>query len=113
MVDEVKNSYINVALKADNLSAEYLGMEEMNGKKYVSLKVESTSSVTFLLDPATALPAYSKVTVFDPQVGQEVETVSSYSDWKVTNGVAYSFAQEFMSNGQVTSSSKVESVEIN
>jgi len=113
MVDEVKNSYINVALKADNLSAEYLGMEEMNGKKYVSLKVESTSSVTFLLDPATALPAYSKVTVFDPQVGQEVETVSSYSDWKVTNGVAYSFAQEFMSKGQVTSSSKVESVEIN
>lgn len=113
MVDEVKNSYINIALKADNLSAEYLGMEEMNGKNYVSLKVESASSITFLLDPATALPAYSKVTAFNPQMGQEVETITSYSDWKVTNGVAYSFAQETKSNGQVTSSSKVESLETN
>lgn len=113
MVDEVKNSYINIALKADNLSAEYLGMEEMDGENYVSLKVESASSITYLLDPATALPAYSKVTAFNPQMGQEVETITSYSDWKVTNGVAYSFAQETKSNGQVTSSSKVESLEIN
>jgi zinc protease len=113
MVDEVKNSYINVALKADNLSAEYLGMEEMNGENYVSLKVESASTITFLLDPATALPAYSKVTAFNPQMGQEVETVTSYSDWKVTNGVAYSFAHETMTNGQVTSSSEVESIETN
>lgn len=113
MVDEVKNSYINIALKADNLSAEYLGMEEMDGENYVSLKVESASSITYLLDPATALPAYSKVTAFNPQMGQEVETITSYSDWKVTNGVAYSFAQETKSNGQVTSSSKVESLETN
>lgn len=113
MVDEVKNSYINIALKADNLSAEYLGMEEMNGENYVSLKVESVSNITFLLDPETALPAYSKITAFNPQMGQEVETVTSYSDWKVTNGVAYSFAHETKTNGQVTSSSKVESIETN
>lgn len=113
MVDEVKNSYINVALNADDLSAEYLGMEEMDGNNYVALKVKSASSITFLLDPETALPAYSKVTAFNPQMGQEVETVTSYSDWKVTNGVAYSFAHETKTNGQVTSSSSVESVETN
>ncbi len=113
MVDEVKNSYINVALNADDLSAEYLGMEEMNGNNYVALKVKSAGSITFLLDPETALPAFSKVTAFNPQMGQEVETVTSYSDWKVTNGVAYSFAHETKTNGQVTSSSTVESVETN
>ncbi|XWN37422.1 MAG: pitrilysin family protein [Balneola sp.] len=113
MVDEVKNSYINVALNADDLSAEYLGMEEMIGNNYVALKVKSAGSITFLLDPETALPAFSKVTAFNPQMGQEVETVTSYSDWKVTNGVAYSFAHETKTNGQVTSSSTVESVETN
>jgi len=46
-------------------------------------------------------------------MGKEVETITSYSDWKVTNGVAYAFAQETKTDGQVTSSSTVESVEIN
>jgi predicted Zn-dependent peptidase len=50
MVDEVKNSYINIALNADEINAEYLGMEEMNGESYVALKVESASTVTFLLE---------------------------------------------------------------
>ena len=113
MVDDVKNSYINVALNADKLNAEYLGMEQMNGENFIVLKVQSASTVTFLLDPATALPAFSKVSSFNPQMGKEVETITSYSDWKVTNGVAYAFAQETKTDGQVTSSSTVESVEIN
>ncbi|MAB66942.1 MAG: hypothetical protein CL662_08885, partial [Bacteroidetes bacterium] len=39
MVDDVKNSYINVALNADKLNAEYLGMEQMNGENFIVLKV--------------------------------------------------------------------------
>jgi hypothetical protein len=113
MVDEVKNSYINIALNADEINAEYLGMEEMNGESYVALKVESASTVTFLLDPSTALPAFSKISTFNPQMGKEVETVTSYSDWKVANGVAYAFAHETKTDGEVTSNSKVESVETN
>jgi hypothetical protein len=46
-------------------------------------------------------------------MGKEVETVTSYSDWKVANGVAYAFAHETKTDGEVTSNSKVESVETN
>lgn len=113
MVDDVKNSYINVALNADKLNAEYLGMEQMNGENFIVLKVQSASTITFLLDPTTALPAFSKVSSFNPQMGKEVETITSYSDWKVTNGVAYAFAQETKTDGQVSSSSEVESIEVN
>lgn len=113
MINEVKNSYMNVALNADEFDAEYLGMQEMEGKEYIALKVDAASSVTFLLDPSTSLPAYSKSSTFNPQMGKEVEVIVSYSDWKVTNGVAYSYAHETKTDGQVSSSSKIETVETN
>ena len=113
MVDEVKNSYINVALNADTFNAEYLGMEEMAGKSYAVLKVDAANTVTFYLDPATSLPAYSKVSAFNPQMGKEVESVTAYSDWKTNNGVAYAYAHESKTDGTVTSSLKVDSVESN
>jgi predicted Zn-dependent peptidase len=113
MIDEIKNSYINVALNADDLNAEYLGMEEMNGKSYAVIKVEAANSVTFYLDTNSALPAYSKVSAFNPQMGKEVEVLTSYNDWKVTNGVAYAHSQESKTDGTVSSSLKVDSIESN
>lgn len=113
MLDEVKNSYINIALNAANLNAEYLGMEEMNGKNYVALKVTAANTVTFFLDPATSLPAYSKLSAFNPQMGKEVETISSYKDWRVIGGVAYAYSNESKTDGTVTSSFEVDSVEAN
>lgn len=113
MLDEVKNSYINVALNADTFNAEYLGMEEMAGKSYAVLKVDAANTVVFYLDPATSLPAYSKVSAFNPQMGKEIETITSYKDWRVNNGVAYAYSNESKTDGTVTSSLKVDSVEAN
>lgn len=113
MLNEIKNSYINVALKADELSAEYLGMEEMEGNEYVAVKVESASTITFYLDTETSLPAFMKTTVFNPQMGKEVTSVASYSDWKVQDGLAFSYAHEIKVDGNVASSTTFESVEMN
>ena len=113
MIDEEKNSYINIALNSDKFSAEYLGMEKMDGKEYVALKVDAISSVTFLLDPSTSLPAFSKTSSFNPQMGKEVEVVIAFSDWKVTKGIAFAHMQETKIDGQVNSSSKIDSIETN
>ncbi len=113
MINEMKNSYINIALNADDHNPEYLGMETVDGKEYVALKVDGTSEIVFYLDPATALPAVTKMNVFAPQMGKEVEVVTSYSNWEVTNGVAYAFAYETKNDGQVIEKSKVESIEAN
>jgi len=113
MLNEIKNSYINVALKADELSAEYLGMEEMEGNEYVALKVESASMITFYLDTETSLPAFMKTTEFNPQMGKEVTSIASYSDWKVKDGLAFSYAREIKVDGNVASSTTFESVEMN
>jgi len=113
MLNEIKNSYINVALKAKKLPAEYLGMEEVNGTEYVALKVESASTITFYLDSGTSLPAFMKATVFNPQMGKEITTMTSYTDWKVQNGLAFSYAHETKVDGNVASSTTFESVEVN
>lgn len=113
MVDEIKNDFIYVALNAENLSAQYIGMEEMDGKEYAVLKVETASSITFLVDPSTSLPAFSKVSAFNPQMGKEVETITAYSDWKATNGLSYAYSQETKTDGKVTSNSSIDSIEIN
>lgn len=113
MLNEIKNSYINVALKAKELPAEYLGMEEVNGTEYVALKVESASTITFYLDSGTSLPAFMKATVFNPQMGKEITTMTSYTDWKVQNGLAFSYAHETKVDGNVASSTTFESVEVN
>ena len=113
MVDEVKSSYINIAIHAEDFNAEYLGMETMEGKEYVALKVNTSPSVTFLLDPSTSLPAFSKTSRFNPQMGKEIEVVVAYKNWKMNNGVAYSYSHETKTDGQVSSSSEVESIEVN
>jgi hypothetical protein len=46
-------------------------------------------------------------------MGKEVETITSYSDWKVNAGVAYAFAQESKTDGNLTSSLVVDSIELN
>lgn len=113
LLDEVKSSYINIALKANDMKAEFMGMEEINGTSYAAIKVDAATPVTFYLDPSSSLPAYSKVSTFNPQVGKEVEVLTSYSDWKVSNGIAYAYTNEVSTDGELTSTSKVESVEAN
>ncbi len=113
MLNEIKNSYINVALKAGELSAEYLGIEEVEGNEYVALKVESASTITFYLDTKTSLPAFMKTTTFNPQMGKDITALTSYSDWKVQDGLAFSYAHEIKVDGNVASSTTFESVEMN
>jgi hypothetical protein len=45
-------------------------------------------------------------------MGKEVETVTSYTDWKVNAGVAYAFTQESKVDGNLASSLKVDSIEV-
>lgn len=113
MMAEIKNSYINIALNMDDFNAEYLGTETIEGKEYAALKIMGTTETIFYLDSQTALPAYSKVSTFNPQMGKEVDSLTKYSDWKVNNGVAYAYAHETKVDGTVASKVSIESVETN
>lgn len=112
MVKEIKNSYINVAINYDNLNAEYLGMEEIDGKEYVVLKITSDGPATYLLDPETNFPYKIRTSAFSPQAGKVVNGETTYTDWKIVDGVAYSFAHVTTADGQKASESTVESIEV-
>ena len=112
MVKEIKNSYINVAINHTSLDAEYLGMEEIDGKEYVVLKITSDGPSTYLLDPETSFPYKIRTSAFNPQAGKVVNGETTYTNWKVVDGVAYAFAHVTTADGQKASESKVESIEV-
>lgn len=113
MYAELKNSYFNIALKKDELSAELVGAEEIDGKQFPKIRINSDSPVIFILDPDTFLPHRSVSSSFNPQKGANVDTVTEYSDWKEVDGFKYAFKQISMEDGTKTSETVVESVSVN
>lgn len=113
MFDEIKNSYLNVALKYEGLSAEYLGTENLDGKDYNILKVEGETTVTFLLDLETNLPFISRTNALNPQTGAFATNENRYSDWKTVDGITYSFSSVGFTDGVQVSETTVESLIVN
>ncbi len=113
MYAEFETDYLNVSLKKDQFSAEFIGTEKIGGKDFPILRISGDNTVTFVLDPDTFLPAKSRSSSFNPQKGANVESVTEYSDWKEVDGFKYAFKQISMEDGTKTSETVVESVSVN
>ncbi len=112
MLKEIRNSYINIALNYQNVEAEYMGTENIDGTDYVVLKLTLDGSSTYLVDPDTNLPYKVRTSQFNPQAGKVINGETTYTDWQVIDGVAYAFAHITTSDGEKASETKVESVEV-
>ncbi len=113
MLKEVKNSYVNIARIYSTLDAEYIGTEAIDGTEYVVLKVTNDGAVTYLLDSKTALPYLSLTSDFNPQMGKVVTAETTFTNWKVVDGVAYAHSTVTTADGNKASSSTVESFKVN
>ena len=113
MLAEIKNSYMNIAIKADEMEAEFMGMETVDGKQYALLKIASASPVTFLIDPDTKLPYSSRSTDFNPQTGANVKSETVFSNWQDVDGIKYAFSSVSYADGEKASEATVETVSVN
>ncbi|MEX0721159.1 MAG: pitrilysin family protein [Balneolaceae bacterium] len=113
MINEIKRSYISVSLDTDNLNAEYLGDETVDGTSYVLLRVDLNPQVTFLIDPETGLPARSRYSEMNPQTGQQAKAENVYADWQVVDGVAYAYSVTSYVDGEKGGEMNVESHSVN
>lgn len=95
MLNEMKRSYLGVALNKDAVEAEYLGEETVEGVTFAVLRVDNDGAkVTYLLDKDTGLPARSRYTEMNPQTGQRQKAETVYSDWTTVDGITYAYVAE-------------------
>ncbi|MBO6525353.1 MAG: insulinase family protein [Balneolaceae bacterium] len=113
MTDDIRYHYLSASSKHENLEAEYLGMEEVDGKDYAALRIIAENPITFLVDPETGLPHFSRKAQLNMQTGTFVTLVVSYSDWRNVDGVMYAFSTETVNDGEKASATIFEEVSIN
>lgn len=113
LLNEMKSHYLNIALKSDEMEAEYLGTETIDGTEYPMLKIAFDTPVTFLLDPETHLPHISRRSELNPNTGSYVNAETVYSDWRNIDGIMYSFSTEGFADGEKASSTVTSSVTLN
>lgn len=113
MFNEIKNSYLNIALTYEDLNAEYLGTEIVDGNEYGVLKVVAESTITILVDMESALPFLSRTNELNPQTGSVVAAENRYSNWTTVDGVTYAFSSVVFADGNKVSESKVETLAVN
>ncbi len=113
MFNEIKNSYLNLALTYEDLNAEYLGTEIVDGNEYGVLKVMAESTITILVDLESALPFLSRTTELNAQTGSMVARENRYSNWTTVDGVTFAFSSVVFADGNKVSESKVETLTVN
>lgn len=110
MLNELKRSYLGVAFNKDNVEAEYLGEETVDGETFAILRVDNDGAkVTFLLDTETGLPARSRYSEMNPQTGQRQQAETVYSDWNTVDGITYAYVAETFVDGEKAATINVES----
>jgi predicted Zn-dependent peptidase len=92
---ELDRHYITLALRAEDAPVEFAGMDE-DGLAMIFLPEQN---MTFYLDTNTGLPVKLTVKEFNPMAGAEVESVTTYADWNLADGVNMAYTAESMVNG--------------
>ena len=87
MFEEIKNSYIKIALSHENLTAEYMGTETVENSEYNVINIEGDKTITFLLDKETNLPFLFRKNDLNPQTGSFVISETRYSNWTTVDGI--------------------------
>jgi predicted Zn-dependent peptidase len=110
MFNEMKRNYLSIAINHEDIQAEYLGDETVDGEDYVVVRMTNDQvKVTYLLDQETGLPHMSRYTEMNPQTGQRQEAKSVYSDWNEAAGVMYAYSVVTYVDDQVAAELTVES----
>lgn len=113
MFNELRQHFLNIALKKDDLKAEFMGMESIDGKEYPVLKVLTVEPITYILDPDTFIPHSSKTSQFNPQTAATDEVTIEYFDWKEGHGISYPHKWIEYRGEEKSSETVVESVSVN
>jgi lipocalin len=113
MFEEIKNSYIRIALNHENLTVEYMGTETFENSEYNVINIEGDKTITFLLDKETHLPFLSRKNDLNPQTGSFVTSETRYSNWTTVDGVSYAFLTTSYADGEKVSETVVESITVN
>ena len=92
---ELNRHYLAVAFGSDVANVEFTGMDE-NG---LAMLFFPELNMTFYVDTANGLPAKHVVKEFNPMAGQEIETVTTYGDWTLAEGVYMAYTAESSMNG--------------
>lgn len=110
MLNEMKRNYLSIAINHEDIQAEYLGDETVDGEDYAVVRMTNDQvKVTYLLDQETGLPHMSRYTEMNPQTGQRQEAKSVYSDWNEAGGVMYAYSVVTYVDEQVAAELTVES----
>ncbi|MFN2374422.1 MAG: M16 family metallopeptidase [Cyclonatronaceae bacterium] len=103
MKRSLNQDYVNIARNKNNLTAEYLGLNELDGKELVQIYIGDDADITFYLDPENGLPFASKVSNFNPATGGDTETYTYYDNWTLTDGVNIAYKIVNKQDGEVAS----------
>ncbi len=112
MIDEIKNSFINIALTYENLTAEYIGSENVDGTEYEVIKFVGETSITFLVNKETYLPFLSRKNELNQQTGTFTLVETKYSNWTYVDGINYAFTTRAYIEGEIASEIIVESISL-
>ena len=110
MQASISRHYLNISLNADSYDAEYMGIEEYDGKTYDKLKINFDKPVIFLLDPQSHLPHVVHYQQFSPQEGKQLMIEEIYKNWRMKNGIAFAYATKSFQDGEVATESTYNSV---
>ena len=92
---ELNRHYLAVAFGSDDANVEFTGMDE-NG---LAMLFFPDLNMTFYVNTETGLPAKLVVKEFNPMAGQEIESVTTYGDWTLADGVNMAYTAESSMNG--------------
>jgi len=92
---ELDRHYLSVALAAETAAVEFTGMDE-DGLAMLFLPDQN---MTFYINTESGLPVKLTVKEFNPMAGAEVESITTYADWTVIDGVYMAYTAETFVNG--------------
>lgn len=107
LMAEYHRNHVYLALNRENLGAEYLGMEAMEGQELAHIRVEANETIHLYLDPDTALPIVRTYQQFDPQAGEQVTIKVVSNDWREADGVLMPYETVVYAGGEQNAATTV------
>ena len=104
--------YLNLALNKNRVSASFAGVESIDGVDCAKLMLNMGGGYTLWISSETNRPVRMMSKRYVPQMGGEVEVVSTFKDWKSVEGVYVSFNTSQTLNGNPGGGSSYTSVSL-
>lgn len=106
---ELDRHYLSVALAAETAAVEFTGMDE-DGNAMLFLPDQN---MTFYIDTESGLPVKLTVKEFNPMAGAEVESLTTFADWTLVDGVNMAYTAESSVNGNPAGKATIASHTVN